>query len=612
VVPGWVSGLFVASWLAVAGCAPAASSAGQARESGAVRSAPAAASHAAVARPVADARLDGAFAEGRRGAVSSPEAHATDVGIAVLRRGGNAVDAAVAVGFALGVTHPSAGNIGGGGFMIVRLPDGSSTALDYREVAPRRASADMFLDAAGDVVRDSELGPRAAGIPGTVAGLAFAHRKLGSLPWAELLEPAVELAREGVPLDAVHADELRDVCAEIRAYRERVPESNPALRAALNTTLRTFARADGENYAPGDVWRQPELAHTLEALRDQGPDVFYRGGLAREMAGAMATLGGLWTPDDLARYRVIEREPVVFSYRGHQIVSMPPPSSGGIALREILTASEALGLHDLDWDSPARIHLYVEILRRAFADRNGLISDPDFDPLPVQQLLDERYVRARMADIDPQHATPSARVAAGVAPAEPQHTTHFSVVDAGGMAVANTYTLNGDFGARVQIPGTGVTLNNEMDDFTAKVGAPNQFGLIQGKQNAIAPGKRMLSSMSPTIITKGGVLRAVVGSPGGPTIITTVAQIVLQLIDTGRSLEQAVGAVRIHHQWLPDEIMHEPGLPAETRRVLEAMGHRLVAEDSIGHANCIEVDPASGSLRAVADVARFGGKAAAY
>lgn len=597
----------LAAWPAALGCA-ASSTAPEAPTA-----ASAAAPHPSPA-PVA-ARVEalpGGYAEGRRGAVSSPEAHATEIGIQVLRRGGNAVDAAVAVGFALGVTHPSAGNVGGGGFMLVRSPDGSSTAFDYREVAPRRASADMFLDAAGNVLTDSELGPRAAGIPGTVAGLAFAHEKLGSLPWAELVEPAVALARDGVPLDAVHAEELRVVGSEIRAYRTRVPESNSALRAALSATLSRFSGADGRSPAPGDLWRQPELASTLAEIRDRGPDAFYRGRLATDMAAAVAAMGGLWSAEDLAEYRVIEREPVRFDYRGHEILSMPPPSSGGLALREILTASELLGLHTLDWDSPRRIHLYVEIVRRSFADRNGLISDPDFSPLPMQQVLDASYVRARMADIDPEHATPSTRVASGVARQEPAHTTHFSIVDAAGMAVANTYTLNGDFGARVQIPGTGVTLNNEMDDFTAKVGAPNQFGLIQGQQNAIAPGKRMLSSMSPTIISRGGALRAVVGSPGGPTIITTVAQIVMQLIDAGRPLEQAVASVRIHHQWLPDEILHEPALPDETRRALQAMGHHLTSEESIGHANCIEVDPATGSLRAVADVARFGGKAAAY
>jgi gamma-glutamyltranspeptidase/glutathione hydrolase len=495
--------------------------------------------------------------------------------------------------------------------MVVRLPDGASTAIDYREVAPAQARADLFLDEAGEVLDDNELGPRAAGIPGTVAGLAFAHRRFGRLPWADLVEPAIELARQGVRLDAVHAEELRVVCTEIREYRARRAANDPALDAALGASLHTFEKAEHQPFETGDVWRQPELAQTLARLRDGGPEAFYRGALAREMAQAVRAMGGIWTAEDLAAYRVIERQPIVFPYRGHEVISMPPPSSGGLALREILMASEALGVHDLPWDSPQRIHLYVEVSRRAFADRNGLVGDPDFTPVPLQ-LLDERYVRGRMADIDPRRATPSARVASGVPRREPTHTTHFSVVDAGGAAVANTYTLNGDFGARVQIPGTGVTLNNEMDDFTAKVGAPNQFGLIQGKQNAIAPGKRMLSSMSPTIITQGGALRAVVGSPGGPTIISTVAQIVMQLIDAGRSLEQAVAAVRVHHQWLPDEVLHEPGLPAETRQALEAMGHRLVSEESIGHANCIEVDPLGGSLRAVADVARFGGKAAAY
>jgi gamma-glutamyltranspeptidase/glutathione hydrolase len=603
--------LAFAAWFAAFGCARTSRNASR-PEAGVAAAAGGAPVGLASGVAAPSSALPGALAEGRHGAVSSPEASATDVGIEVLRRGGNAVDAAVAVGFALGVTHPSAGNIGGGGFMIVRRPDAVSTAIDYREVAPAQASADMFLNEAGGVMPDNELGPRAAGIPGTVAGLAFAHRKLGRRPWAELLEPAVELARRGVRLDAVHAEELRVVSAEIRAYRTRVPAANPALRDALSASLSTFEKADGTSYAPGEVWRQPDLARTLAAIRDQGPDAFYRGSLAAGMAARVRAMGGIWTSQDLSDYRVIERRPVVFSYRGHEIVSMPPPSSGGLALREILTASEALGVHQLDWDSPRRIHLYVEISRRAFADRNGLIADPDFTPLSMAELLDARYVRARMADIDPEHATPSAHVTTSPALQEPEHTTHFSVVDAEGMAVANTYTLNGDFGARVQIPGTGVTLNNEMDDFTAKVGAPNQFGLIQGKQNAIAPGKRMLSSMSPTIIAKGGALRAVVGSPGGPTIISTVAQIVMQLIDAGRSLEQAVAAVRIHHQWLPDEILHEPGLPEETRRALEAMGHRLVTEDSIGHANCIEVDPESGGLRAVADVARFGGKAAAF
>jgi len=496
--------------------------------------------------------------------------------------------------------------------MLVRLPDGTSTAIDYREIAPSRATEDMFLDAAGNATDESEIGPRAAAIPGVVAGLAQAHRRFGRLPWAELVAPALALAREGVRLDTIHATELTEVCAAIRAYRSRVSDSNPALRDALSATLRAFEKGEGTPYREGEPWRQPELAETLRAVLEGGPDAFYHGALARDMAARVRAMGGIWTEDDLASYRAVERAPIVFSYRGHQIISMPPPSSGGVALREILGGSEALGLYALDWDSPARIHRYVEISRRTFADRNALLSDPDFAPVPVARLLDPSYVQARMADIDPERATPSSKVAPGSPRAEPEHTTHFSVVDAEGMAVANTYTLNGDFGALVQIVGTGVILNDEMDDFTKKPGAPNQFGLIQGKQNAIAPGKRMLSSMSPTVIVRDGQLRAVVGSPGGPTIISTVAQIVLQLIDTSRSLEQAVGAVRIHHQWLPDEIQHEPGLPSETARALQAMGHRLREESSIGHANCIEVDPRTRRVRAVADVARYGGKAAAY
>jgi gamma-glutamyltranspeptidase / glutathione hydrolase len=560
----------------------------------------------------ASTRLPGSFAEGSHGAVSSAEANASDVGLEVLRRGGNAVDAAVAVGFALGVTHPSAGNIGGGGFMLVRTANGESTAIDYREVAPSGATPDMYLDRAGHVTPDSELGPRAAGIPGVVRGLAFAHRKFGKLPWAELIAPALKLAREGWRLDALHAEELREVSASIQGYAAAVPSSNPALRKAFLATLRTFRRTEADSYATGDLWRQPELAATLQTIMTDGPDAFYTGPLGREMASKVAGMGGLWTAADLEGYRVIERKPISFSYRDHEIISMPPPSAGGIVLRQILAASEQLKLYDLDWDSVPRMHLFVEVLRRSFADRNRLIGDPDFVKVPLEELLNVDYVAQRMANIDPARATPSSEIAAGVPLQEHKHTTHFSVVDASGMAVSNTYTLNGDFGAKVQITGTGVTLNNEMDDFTAAVGAPNQFGLIQGPQNSIQPGKRMLSSMSPTIIVKAGKLRAVIGSPGGPTIITTVAQIALQLIDTGRSLEQAVNAVRIHHQWLPDQIWYEPELPAASVQGLAALGHHLINEGSIGHANCIEVDPATGVRRAVADVARDGGKAVAY
>jgi gamma-glutamyltranspeptidase/glutathione hydrolase len=323
-------------------------------------------------------------------------------------------------------------------------------------------------------------------------------------------------------------------------------------------------------------------------------------------------MGGLWTEADLAGYKAIEREPIRFSYHGHDIITMPPPSGGGITMRQILAASDTLHLERLDWDSVDRIHLYVEALRRIYADSTQLLGDPGFVKIPLTTLLDTGYIPKRMADIDRARATPSSTIKSGVASTEHLETTHFSVVDGAGMAVANTFTLNGGFGAKVQVPGTGVTLNNEMDDFTAKVGAPNMFGLVMGAQNGIQPGKRMLSSMTPTIVVKDGRLRAVVGSPGGPTIITTVAQIVMQLIDHQRPLADAVGAARVHHQWMPDEITYEASLPAATAAALKDKGHAMRTRNHIGVANCIEVDPKTGALIAVADVKRDGGKAAAW
>jgi gamma-glutamyltranspeptidase/glutathione hydrolase len=552
------------------------------------------------------------LATGRHGAVASAEANATDVGLAVLKRGGNAVDAAVAVAFALGVTHPTAGNIGGGGFMVIRLPDGTSTAIDYREMAPGAASRDMYLDAAGTPTPDSRIGPRAAGIPGVVRGLEAAHEKFGKLPWRELVEPAVKLARDGVVLDSFHADEMASVTRAMDDYAAKVPETNRSLRDAMTATLGTFRKSDGTPYAMADTWRQPDLAGTLEAIAAGGGDAFYRGPLARTLATRVTAMGGIWTEADLAAYKAIEREPIRFAYHGHDIITMPPPSGGGITMRQILAASDALHLERLDWDSVDRIHLYVEALRRIFADSTQLLGDPGFVDIPLTTILDTGYIPKRMADIDRARATPSAAIRSGVASTEHLETTHFSVVDATGMAVANTFTLNGGFGAKVQVPGTGVTLNNEMDDFTAKPGSPNMFGLVMGAQNAIQPGKRMLSSMTPTIVVKDGRLRAVVGSPGGPTIITTVAQIVMQLIDHQRPLVDAVGAARVHHQWMPDEIAYEEALPAATIAALKDKGHAMRARARIGVANCIEVDPTTGALVAVADVKRDGGKAAAW
>lgn len=553
-------------------------------------------------------------AVGKQGAVTSASKEATEIGLEVLKKGGNAVDAAVAVAFALGVTHPTAGNIGGGGFMVIRTADGKSTAFDYREVAPRGASRDMYVNDKGEVTKDSRLGPRAAGIPGDVAGFETAHKRFGKLPWKDLVMPSVALARDGVVLDSFHAGDMGWGAKSMGEYGKALeadPKSPPALREAVKLTVARFSRPDGTPFQAGDRWLQPELAQTLEAIAKGGAKAFYRGPLAARMAKEMKAMGGLWTTADLAGYKVIERKPIIFDYRGNQIITMPPPSAGGITLRQVLGASEALGFKEMKWSSVERIHLYIEALRRVYADRNLLVGDPDFIKVPMGKILDTKYLAQRLSTIDRAHATPSAQVGAGVELEEKPQTTHFSVVDGSGMAVANTYTLNGGFGAKVQIPGTGVTLNNEMDDFTAKVGSPNMFGLVQGPQNSIAPGKRMLSSMTPTIVVAGGKVRLVCGSPGGPTISTTVAQVLMQVIDHGLSLEEAVASGRIHHQWMPDMVFHEDDLPKATIKALEAMGHKLSSRGRIGHANCIEAN-AAGELRAVADVGRDGGDAAAY
>lgn len=553
--------------------------------------------------PVGDpapAREQLEIARGKQGAVASAESNASRIGVEILQAGGNAVDAAVAVGFALSVTHPSAGNIGGGGFMVVRFANGDAKAVDYRETAPGAATADMYLDAEGELTDQSRTGAMAAGIPGDVAGFWYAHQRWGQLEWRQVVEPAVALARDGWTLDATHAEDLE-------WGSQRMAD------AGFDTSAASFRKPDGSNYAAGEVWRQPELAATLQRIADQGRDGFYEGPFAAYLVAQVQKLGGIWTTADLAGYQAVEREPLVFTYHGHEIIAMPPPSAGGVVLRQILAASEVMELEKLAWHSPAQVHAYVEILRRTYADRNLLLGDPDFVNIPMQKLLDVSYIDARVADINPKKATPSDQVGAGVEIKESEQTTHFSVVDGDGLAVANTYTLNGGFGSKIVVPGTGVILNNEMDDFTAKVGTPNMFGLIQGPQNAIEPGKRMLSSMTPTIVVEDGQLRAVVGSPGGPTITTTVAQIIVQLIDYGRPLEDAVRDYRIHHQWKPDNIWYEEGMDPALKKALEKKGHELKTRGwRIGHANCIAVDPESGEIKAVADVARDGGSAAAY
>ena len=541
-----------------------------------------------------------ALALGTQGAVTSAEANASDVGLAVLEQGGTAVDAAVAVGFALAVTHPSAGNLGGGGFMVIRMADGTTAAIDYREEAPGKAHRDMYLDKKGKPTRGSLDGPMAAGIPGTVAGLALAHEKFGKLAWKDLVEPAAKLARDGHVLDSYHA-------ADVVRGAKRMHD------IGQDASAKHFEKADGSSYKEGDTWTQPVLGETLQKIADGGPRVFYEGPMAETMAAEVAKAGGIWQAKDLAAYHAKERDPIVFPYRGHEIVTMPPPSAGGVVLRQLLAASEVMKLDEKPWRSVEEVHLYVEATRRTYADRNMLLGDPDFVKLPMKQLLDVSYVEKRMANIDPDKATPSSEVGAGLPVADESHeTTHFSVVDKWGNAVSNTYTLNTGFGAKYVVPSTAVLLNNEMDDFAVKPGTANVFGLVQGEPNKIEPGKRMLSSMTPTIIAKDGKLRAVVGTPGGPTITTTVLQIVRALIDYELTIDQAVESVRVHHQWLPDAIATESRIDEALKKALEAKGHEVRVWGKMGHANCIEVDPQSQGFRAYADVSRDGGKAVAY
>jgi gamma-glutamyltranspeptidase / glutathione hydrolase len=537
---------------------------------------------------------------GTQGAVATQQALATDVGLAVLQAGGNAVDAAVAVGFALAVTHPAAGNLGGGGFMVVRTGAGELAALDFREAAPSEARPDMYLDAKANPTVDSLRGPKAAGIPGSVAGLVAAHQRFGKAAWRELVLPAARLAREGFELDPVEAEEIAEVVPKMRA-------------AGFTATAKLYTRADGTTLRAGERLVQGELGATLEAIAEQGPRVFYEGPMAETMAGEVRKAGGIWRAEDLARYQAKWRDPLVLSYRGYQVVTMPPPSSGGVVLGELLAASEILGMERKPWRGADEIHLFAEAARRAYADRNELLGDPDFVHNPVTELLNRAYVARRVSDIEPDKATPSSAVRAGLEPPkESPNTTHYSVVDSQGTAVATTTTLNSSFGSLYAVPGLGVLLNDEMDDFSVKPGSPNAYGLVQGRTNRIEPGKRMLSSMTPTILVHEGDVRAVLGTPGGPTISTTVAQLVRAVVDYGRPLDEAVPAFRAHHQWLPDEIVAESTMPPDVQAELTRRGHAVRRRVQMGHANCIETDPATHGFRAVADTTRGGGKAAAY
>ena len=528
--------------------------------------------------------------------VVSEEPLATDVGVHVLQSGGNAVDAAVAVGFALAVTHPYAGNLGGGGFMLVRMADGRTSFVDFRERAPAKATRDMYLGPDGEPTNASIEGWRAAGVPGTVRGLEYAHRKWGSRPWSELVAPAADLARNGFVLSY---NEAKSISGETRL--RRFPESK---HVYLN---------DGLPFEAGDLFIQPDLARTLSRIARDGARDFYEGETARILADQMALHDGLITLDDLKNYTVAERKPLQGCYRGFEIWTSPPPSSGGIGVLQMLAMLEPSSYEKSGAGSAAVIHYVAEAMRRYYADRSTWLGDPDFSSVPVAALLDPAYIARRRATIDPQHATSSELLNPGVFPpsAEPAQTTHYSIVDGEGNAVSLTYTLNGAFGSGVTVPGLGVLLNNEMDDFAAKPGQPNMFGLVQGESNAIAPGKRPLSSMTPTIVTRSGKLYMVLGGPGGGHIVTSVLQTVLNVVDFHLNVQDAVDRPRFHHQWKPDKLMLEPGFSPDTIQLLEGRGHVVEAEGPSSLIEAIMVED-SGWLAGAADAGRSNAKAAGF
>jgi gamma-glutamyltranspeptidase/glutathione hydrolase len=541
--------------------------------------------------------------------VVSVHQEASKAGSAIMQKGGNAVDAAVATGFALAVVHPAAGNIGGGGFMLVRMANGETHFLDYREKAPKAATRDMYLDAKGNVIPDASLvGYKAIGVPGSVAGLVYAQKHWGKLPLRTVMQPAIRLARLGVVLTYEEAQSMHE------GYLADFPDSK-----------RIFQR-NGKYYQPGEIFRQPELARTLERIA-ANPDDFYKGALASELATTIQQGGGIVTKEDLAEYDVKERQPVRGTYRGYQIISAPPPSSGGVTLLETLNILEGYDLAKLGNRSADSIHLTSEAMRRAFYDRAEFLGDPDFSQLPVPQLIDKKYAEAWRTSLEIMHSSiskelrrPSGfgqldREAATHPPykgPEPENTTHYSVVDPQGNAVAVTTTLNEGFGARVTAGKLGFLLNDEMDDFTSKPGVPNGYGLIQGEANAIGPGKRPLSAMAPTIVLKEGKLFLVLGSPGGPRIISTVANILMGVVDYGLDIQQAVNAPRFHHQWEPDQIyIEKTGISPDTLKLLEARGHKVQMNGYWSDGECIAIDLATGERLGAPD-GRNGGKAVGY
>ena len=535
----------------------------------------------------------------RHGMVASTSEIASRVGVEIMQRGGNAIDAAVGVGLALAVTWPSAGNIGGGGFMMIRKANGDTEIIDYRERAPLSASRDMYLDKEGNVIKDaSTVGYKAVGVPGTVAGLSLALKRHGKLKWTDVIEPARKLAADGFTITYHLARSLRANEKLLKQF----PDSN-----------RIFLR-DGKLYEEGERLIQPELSETLARLKEKGPREFYEGKTAQLIAGDMKKNGGLITEKDLKEYEPTIRKPLIGQYRGYEIVTMPPPSSGGTALLEMLNILEGYNVTYSGPGSSDTIHLLVESQKRAFADRAEFMGDADFVKVPVEGLISKKYATELAQSIDPDRATPSTKIRAGKPTgAESTETTHFTVIDAEGNVVTNTYTLNGGYGSGATARGTGVLLNNEMDDFTSKPGVPNAYGLLQSENNAIAPRKRPLSAMTPTIVLKDGKVWFAIGSPGGPTIINTVLQVIVNVIDFGMNIQQAIDAPRFHHQWMPDRIQFEHlGINRDTRAALERRGHIFAEKPgNMGDAEGVMIDSKTG-MRLGASDPRSGGVPVGY
>lgn len=536
---------------------------------------------------------------GNNGVVASSSAIASEVGVEILKKGGNAVDAAVATAFAMAVTWPTAGNIGGGGFLIYHGVNGETAAFDFREKAPLAATKTMYLDEDGNVRDNSNHdGILAVGVPGTVAGLELAHQRLGSLPWEDLLQPAIDLARNGIPISW----HLHDSFKGHKASWDKYPSS-----------AKIFLREDGTFYQPGDIWVQDDLAETLERIQKDGKDGFYEGKTARMIADFMKKNDGIITREDLKKYEAVEREPIRGTYRGHEIVSMPPPSSGGVVIVQMLNILEGFDLKEIGHNSGLYLHLLTEAMRRAYADRANFLADPDFNEnIPVDILISKEHAASQRASIDPDRASKSdpARFAAIY---ESDQTTHFSVADKDGNMVSLTYTLENGYGTKIVVEGAGFLLNNEMGDFNAQPGVTNKEGVIGTEPNQIRPEQRMLSSMTPTIVARNGVPLFATGTPGGKTIINTTMQTILNVIDHGMNIARALDAGRIHHQWLPDRTTVETGvISADSIRLYEEKGHTINYTKAIGAAMAVYRDPETGVFSGSADPRAEDGGAVAY